>query len=91
MCARFSINLCTVLDVAALTFTSVVFDPVPALRELRVLYSQMEILLKQLKGAPSVAKEKQVPDVLFEKLASPIVALQFFQGRQSTQNLKLIF
>lgn len=59
---------------------SVVFDPIPAMRELRVLYAQMDILLKQLKGLPSVANDKPVPDVLFQKLSSPIVGLQFIQG-----------
>jgi hypothetical protein len=59
---------------------SVLFDPVPPLRELRILYAQMDILLKQLKGSPSVASERPVPDVLFEKLSSPIVLVQFFQG-----------
>eukprot|EP01127_Copromyxa_protea_P019971 TRINITY_DN6591_c0_g1_i2.p1 TRINITY_DN6591_c0_g1~~TRINITY_DN6591_c0_g1_i2.p1 ORF type:complete len:682 (-),score=94.00 TRINITY_DN6591_c0_g1_i2:12-2015(-) len=62
----------------------VVFDSVPPLRELRVLYSQLDILLKQLKGLASVAKERPVPDVLVERLTSPIVHVQFHQVSPSS-------
>lgn len=72
--------MCTDTLHIVLTLFSVVFDSVPALRDLRMYYGQMDILLKQLKGSPSVAKEKPVPDVLFEKLPSPIVLVQFCQG-----------
>ena len=54
-----------------------VFDPVPASRELKLLDSQLDVLLRQLQ---STDEKSSVQDVLLTRLSSPIVMLKILKG-----------